>query len=165
MRETSCEKNSAWMYTLSPLTTENLQATESSCITRVQTQKGSTIYLYRSGLCWTIFCQGTWDMRKTHTSVYTCAFSRAVHLGTVPDLTAEAFLRNFRRFPARHGLPREVISNDGKTFRAASKKITILFKASPELRRYLANHSVKWTFNLERTPWWRCFCFCFFEAS
>ena len=36
------------------------------------------------------------EMRKTYVSVYTCAVSRAVHLDTVPDLTAEAFIRNFR---------------------------------------------------------------------
>ena len=31
-------------------------------------------------------------MRKNYVSVYTCAVSRAVHLDTVPDLTAEAFV-------------------------------------------------------------------------
>ena len=89
------------------------------------------------------------NMRKTYISVYTCAVSRAVHVDTVPDLSAEAFIRNFRRFAARRGLPREVISDNGKTFKAASKKLTNLFKV-PDMRRYLANHGVKWKFNLER---------------
>ena len=44
-------------------------------------------------------------MRKTYISVYTCAFSRAVHLNTPSALSAEAFIQNFRRFAARRGLP------------------------------------------------------------
>ena len=52
------------------------------------------------------------EMGKTYVSVYTCAFSRAVHFDTVPDLTAEAFIRNFRRFAARRGLPRELNSDN-----------------------------------------------------
>ena len=91
-------------------------------------------------------------MHKTYIPVYTCAVSRAVHLDTVPDLSAEAFIRNFRGFAARRGLPSEVISDNGKTFKAAAKKLTTLFKA-PKMRRNLANHAVKWTFNLERAPW------------
>ena len=38
------------------------------------------------------------EMRKNCVSVHTCAVSRAVHLDTVPDLTAEAFIRNFGLF-------------------------------------------------------------------
>ena len=96
------------------------------------------------------------DIYKTYISVYTCAVSRAVHLDTAPDLSAEAFIRTFCRFAARRGLPSEVISHNGKTFKADSKKLATLFKA-PEMRRYLANHAVKWTFNLERAPWWAGF--------
>lgn len=92
-------------------------------------------------------------MHKTYISVYTCAVSRADHLDTVPDLSAETFIGNFRRFAARCGLPRKVISDNGKMFKASSKKLPTLFKA-PEMRRYLANHGVKWTFNLERAQWW-----------
>ena len=61
------------------------------------------------------------EMRKNYVSVYTCAVSRAVHLDTVPDLTAQAFIRNFRRFAARRGLPRELNSDNGKTFVSTSK--------------------------------------------
>ena len=92
-------------------------------------------------------------MRKNYVPVYTCAVSRAVHLDTVPDLTAEAFIRNFRRFAARRGLPRELKSDNGKTFVSASKMLRALFN-SIAVRRHLANKGVKWTFNLERGPWW-----------
>ena len=51
-------------------------------------------------------------MCKTYVSVYTCAVSRVVHLDTVPD-------PNFPRFAARRGLPRELNSDNGKTFVSA----------------------------------------------
>ena len=79
--------------------------------------------------------------------------SRALHLDTVPDLTAAAFIRNFRRFIARRGLPREMNSDNGKSLRAASKILKALFSSS-EVRRHFANRGVKWAFNLERAPWW-----------
>ena len=93
------------------------------------------------------------EMRKNYVSVYTCAVSRAVHLDTVPDLRAEAFIRNFRLFAARRRLPRELNSDNGKTFVSASKMLRALFN-SPAVRRHLANKGVKWTFNLKRAPWW-----------
>ena len=92
-------------------------------------------------------------MRKNYVSVYTCAVSRAVHLDTVPDLRAEAFIRNFRLFAARRRLPRELNSDNGKTFVSASKMLRALFN-SPAVRRHLANKGVKWTFNFKRAPWW-----------
>ena len=91
-------------------------------------------------------------MCKNYISVYTFAVSTGVHLDTVPDLTAEAFIRNVRRFAARRGRPRELNSDSGKTFVAASKMLRALFN-SPAVRRHLANKGVKWTFNLERAPW------------
>ena len=80
------------------------------------------------------------------TSQYTLV--QSVHLDTVPDLTAEAFIRNFRRrFAASRGLPRELNSDNRQTFVSASKMFN-----SPAVRRHLANKGVKWTFNLERAP-------------
>ena len=92
-------------------------------------------------------------MRQNYVSVYTNAVSRAVHLDTVPDFTAEAFIRNFRRFAARRGLPRKLNSDNGKTFVSASKMLRALLN-SPAVRRHFASKGVMWTFNLERAPWW-----------
>ena len=82
------------------------------------------------------------EMCKTYVSVYTCAVSRAVHLDTVPVLTAEALIRNFRRFAARRGLPRELNSDNRKTFVSASKMLRDLLN-SPAVRRHLAKKGVK----------------------
>ena len=42
--------------------------------------------------------------------------TRAVHLDIVPDLTPEEFLRSFRRFIARRGLPSKIVSDNATNF-------------------------------------------------
>lgn len=91
--------------------------------------------------------------KKVWICLYTCCVTRAVHLDIVPDLTPEAFLRSFRRFTARRGLPSSIVSDNGTTFKSASKQITELMR-SPGVKQYLAEKRVKWIFNLERAPWW-----------
>ena len=44
-------------------------------------------------------------------------------------------------------------SDNGETFVFASEMLRALLN-SPAVRRHLGNKGVKWTFNLERAPWW-----------
>jgi len=85
--------------------------------------------------------------KKTEEKVWICLYTgcvtRAVHLDIVPDLTAEAFLRIFRRFTARRGLPLKIVSDNGSTFKSVSRQIADLMK-SPVVRRYLAEKKVEW---------------------
>ena len=76
--------------------------------------------------------------KKTWICLYTCCVVRAVHLELVMDLTTPTFLRCFKRFVGRRGLPKMMVSDNGKTFKAASKSI----------------QDVKWTFNIPKAPWW-----------
>ena len=41
------------------------------------------------------------DVEKVYIALYTCGSSKAVHLDVVPDLSAETFIRSFRRFICR----------------------------------------------------------------
>ena len=91
--------------------------------------------------------------RKVWICLYTCCVTRAVHLDIVPDLTPEAFLRSFRRFIARRGLPSKIVSDNATTFKSASKQITELMN-NPGMKQYLSEKKVQWIFNLERAPWW-----------
>ena len=75
---------------------------------------------------------------KVWMCLYTCCVVRAVHLDLVADLTTPAFLRSFKRFVARRGMPQKMLSDNGKTFKAAAK-------ALPDL---------KWIFNVPKAPWW-----------
>ena len=90
---------------------------------------------------------------KVWICLYTCCVIRAVHLEVVPDLTTAAFLRSLKRFTARRGLPRRFVSDNGKTFKAASKTIKAMMQHE-EVQQYLSGAGIQWTFNLARAPWW-----------
>ena len=82
------------------------------------------------------------NMNKAYIVLYTCASSRAVHLDLIPRLTTEAFVRSFKRFIARRGVPNLVVSDNGSTFK------------SEELKKLLAEHNIDWKFNVALAPWW-----------
>ena len=90
---------------------------------------------------------------KVWICLYTCCTVRAVHLDLVPDLTTSSFLRSLKRFAARRGLPRRIVSDNGKTFKAAAKAIQVIVK-SREVQEHLTGLGVEWKFNVERAPWW-----------
>ena len=71
----------------------------------------------------------------------------------MPDLKTETFLLCFRRFVSRRGLPQLVVSDNAKTFKAFSKVLQRMMK-SPLVRNFLAEHRIKWKFNLAKSPWW-----------
>ena len=68
-------------------------------------------------------------------------------------MTADTFIRSFRCFASRRGLPSRVISDNGKTFKSATKLIRQVLD-SPKSRKYFSQLRVEWHFNLERAPWW-----------
>ena len=90
---------------------------------------------------------------KVWLCLYTCCATRAVHLDLVTDMTAETFIRSFRRFASRRGVPSRVISDNGKTFKSAAKLIKQVLER-PESMKYLSQLRIEWQFNLERAPWW-----------
>jgi len=97
--------------------------------------------------------QGLVEMKKVWLSLFTCCVTRAVHLDIVPDLTAENFLRCFKRFTARRGVPLRMISDNGKTFKSAAKSISTMLRDSV-VQGHSAGKGVQWSFNLEKAPWW-----------
>ena len=48
--------------------------------------------------------------------LFTCCVIRAIHLEIVPDMTAQSFIRCFKRFTSRRGIPQVMVSDNGKTF-------------------------------------------------
>ena len=97
--------------------------------------------------------QGLVTEKKVWICLYTCSVTRAVHLDLVPNMTADAFVRCFRRFTARRGFPRRMVSDNGKTFKSADKVIHSVL-THPDVKQYSSNISLQWCFNLERAPWW-----------
>ena len=90
---------------------------------------------------------------KAWICLITCCVSRAVHFEVVPNMTTQAFLRCFRRFTARRSTPLLVISDNAKTFKAASKELRALMN-DPQVKKYFWQQHTKWSFNLEKAPWW-----------
>ena len=93
------------------------------------------------------------ECSKVWLCLFTCCVVRAVHLDLVPNLTTPAFLMCLKRFVARRGIPRRMISDNGRTFKGAAKVLFSMQK-QPEVRQYLLGNQIQWTFNVERAPWW-----------
>ena len=72
----------------------------------------------------------------------TCSSSRGIHLELTTDMSIEGFLRGFKRFIARRGIPAIVINDNFKTFR------------SREVKQYMLRQGVKQQFILPASPWW-----------
>ena len=79
--------------------------------------------------------------QKAYILLFTCATSRAIRLELTPDMLIPSFLRGFKRFSSRRGMPDRVISDNFKTFKAN------------EVKNYFVNHSVKQSFILPASPW------------
>ena len=90
--------------------------------------------------------------KKVYLALFTCGVSRALHLELVPDLSTETFLRCFKRFVSRRGVPSLVVIDNAKTFKAASKRLLAIFK-SQEIQAFLNAKSIKWHYNLSKAPW------------
>ena len=56
-----------------------------------------------------LYTSGIYDsdksVKKCYIALFTCALTRAVHLEIVESLDVDAFIRSFRRFTARRGVP------------------------------------------------------------
>ena len=85
--------------------------------------------------------------------LFICCITRAIHLKLVPDLTTPTFIRCLKWFSARRGLPRWIISDNAKTFKASAKVITTICNHK-EVKDYLSQVGDEWAFNLENAPWW-----------
>ena len=90
---------------------------------------------------------------KVWICLYTCCVIRAIHLEIVTELTTQAFIRCFKRFTARRGIPVKILSDNRLTFKAADKMISSILN-HPTVKEYFTGVRVQWTFNLEKAPWW-----------
>ena len=90
---------------------------------------------------------------KVWICLYTCCVIRAVHLDLVPDISTTTLIRSLKRFASRRGLPARMVSDNGKTFKAAARIIKSVVTHS-EVQKHLEGLGVKWIFNLLKAPWW-----------
>ena len=82
------------------------------------------------------------ESSKVWICLYTCCVTRVVHLELLPDMSAHTFLRSFKRFTARRGIPLKMISDNAKTFISATHTIEDMLTSS-EVQQYLTCLRVK----------------------
>jgi len=90
---------------------------------------------------------------KAYICLFTCAFTRAIHLELTAGLNVETFLLAFHHFTSRRGLPATLLSDNAKTFKSASKEIRSITR-STEVSHYLTNQRTAWKFIVAKAPWW-----------
>ena len=93
------------------------------------------------------------EANKTWICLFTCCVTRAVHLELVTDMSADSFIRYLKRFAARRGMPKKILSDNGKSFKAAAVFLKGVFKDQTVID-HLSVSGTEWLFNIEKAPWW-----------
>lgn len=85
---------------------------------------------------------------KGYVSVFVCLTTRAVHLEVVSDLSTIQFMKAFKRFIGRRGIPSRVYSDNGTNFVGAAREIQtnlnqMIANNDSEFNQYLLNNRIK----------------------
>ncbi|XP_036346189.1 uncharacterized protein LOC118755464 [Rhagoletis pomonella] len=94
--------------------------------------------------------------KKVYIMLFTCAAIRAVHLELVADMTVNSCIEALRRFIARRGTPKIIISDNARTFKRADlelRKLEELVKKK-EVLQLAAHKGITWRYIPERAAWW-----------
>ena len=95
---------------------------------------------------------------KAYLCIFVCMAVKAVHLELTSDLTTSAFLNSLKRFIARRGRPKKIMSDNGTNFVGANNKLQELkkFLTNPvnqsEVINFAANQSIEWEFIPPHSP-------------
>ena len=68
-----------------------------------------------------LYCTDQQGEGKVWVALFTCLTIRAVHLELATDLTADQFLQTLRRFIARRGTPKQILSDNAPHFTSLMK--------------------------------------------
>ncbi|XP_049330293.1 uncharacterized protein LOC125798980 [Astyanax mexicanus] len=86
-------------------------------------------------------------------AIFKCLTTRAVHIELLSSMDADAFLLSLRRFIARRGRPKEILSDCGTNFRGADRELRESFAAlHPQLKAQLADYQILFKFNPPSAP-------------
>ena len=92
------------------------------------------------------------EEKKAYIALFTCGITRSLHLELVEDMSAPEFIGMLQRFIPRFGAPKQMISNNAKTFLATSKHFKKICQ-KPELESYLTRNRIGWKFITAKAPW------------
>lgn len=86
-------------------------------------------------------------------AIFKCLTTRAVHIEILNSMDVDAFLLALRRFIARRGRPKEVLSDCGTNFRGADRELREAFAAmEPQLKERLAEYQIVFKLNSPNAP-------------
>ena len=71
------------------------------------------------------------ETNKAWICLFTCCVTRAVHLELVTDMSTDSFIRCLKRFAARRGMPKRILSDNGKSFKAAAVFLERILRIKP----------------------------------
>ncbi|XP_054746024.1 uncharacterized protein LOC129250431 [Anastrepha obliqua] len=95
---------------------------------------------------------------KVYISVFVCFTTKAVHLEIAPDLSTVAFIATLKRFIARQGKCRVIVSDNATNFIGANQELRKLlqsFVTQEHIQRveeFCRNEGIEWKFIPPRSP-------------
>ena len=91
--------------------------------------------------------------RKGYIVILTCAITRAVHLKSPGSMLTEELKYTLKEFIAGRGIPKTIINDNAKTFKAASNWLKTIVH-DEDFFNFLNLHRTEWKFNMSTAPWW-----------
>ncbi|GBN94576.1 hypothetical protein AVEN_251192-1, partial [Araneus ventricosus] len=94
--------------------------------------------------------------QKSYITLFTCAVTRALHLELTTDMTTKHFILSLRRFLARRGNCKVIISDNAKSFKATDNILREFAKilVDVDLKKFVGIHEITWQFIPPHAPWW-----------
>ncbi|XP_075163165.1 uncharacterized protein LOC142235792 [Haematobia irritans] len=94
---------------------------------------------------------------KSYVSIFVCFTTKAIHLEPCSELSSLAFEAAFTRFVGRRGLPNRVVSDNGRNFIGASRKLLKEFSGfvkstASDISQKYSTHGFEWQFIPPHAP-------------
>lgn len=90
---------------------------------------------------------------KAYLCLFICFATKALHLETVSDLSAQAFISCLKRFIARRGKPHRIYCDNGKNFVGANNELGKVLRASLRfVKDFSANEGIQFCFTPPYSP-------------
>ena len=93
---------------------------------------------------------------KGYGVIFTCLFSRAVHVDLANDYSTSGFLLVLRRFVSIRGYPQKMFSDNGTNLVGASNELKQAIQGLDweEIRNYGVHKGLEWVFSPGNAPWY-----------
>uniref|UniRef100_A0A1I7VQL4 Integrase catalytic domain-containing protein n=1 Tax=Loa loa TaxID=7209 RepID=A0A1I7VQL4_LOALO len=139
--------NNILMHGLEAMESKTLQIATDAKLTRITSNAIKIIRAGRFRLFGPLSIKSPTGVIKRWIALFTCFTTRAVHLELVEDLSAENFSHIMRRFVARRGYPKLILSDNASQFQLVFKKIM------DEKANFLGGKGMIWRNTIPRAPW------------